>query len=239
MATALAVVAVASACGRSENVGWADRELPDTAGARSDLAGQQASRSAPSSSEELMQEYQRLTRSLAQVHMEAMADSELAARWAELNRDVEARIVQNSGFHRGLLERRAEIERIIEGRQQGSPEQELSDAEVAELARHYRNIQMEMARVRNLEFQKPEFSERASEFLEALYDRMREIAPGKAAELDRMLELETQLMAAAESTPPVPGMQPAPNKNVVPMVPPEEMERILGKPPAAGDTTGR
>lgn len=186
-----------------------------------------------------MEEYQSLARSLAPVQMEAMADSELAARFAELNRDVETRIAQNSRFHRGILERRAEIERIVEAYQRGTLEQELSDSQMAELARNYRNIQTEMARVRNLEFQSPEFADRAEQFQRALFDRMREIAPGKTAELDRMLELEARLMAAAESTTtPVPGMQAAPRRDVLPMVPPEELERILGKPPTPGDTTG-
>jgi hypothetical protein len=146
-------------------------------------------------------EYQRLSRALTQLQMEAMTDPELSERWNDLVADVDSRIAAASTFHRGLLERRAEIERMME------QDETLTADQRAELARNYQNTMIEMARVRNEELRKPEFYGRFAAFQAALFDRMRQIEPGRRAQIDRLAELEAKLLVP-ESGSPVPGMQP-------------------------------
>jgi hypothetical protein len=146
-------------------------------------------------------EYQELSRALGQLQMSAMADSGLRQRWNALVADIDARIATGSAFHRGLLERRAEIERLLEQPDTLTPTQQ------AELARHYQNTMMEMARVRNEELSKPEFYGRFKAFQTALYEKMRQLDPMRSAQIDRLEELEGELLVPATGSP-VPGMQP-------------------------------
>ncbi len=191
------------ACGRSESVGWAARDLPDAAVERGQTRQAEAQQQAQQvETNAAQQEYQQLSRALVRLQMEAMADSALSRRWNALVADVDSRVVATSAFHRGLIERRAEIERLLEHSDTLTADQQ------AELARHYQNVQMEMARVRNEELRKPEFFGRLAGFQAALFDKMRELSPSQVELIDRLEEIETKQLVPAESGPPVPGMQP-------------------------------
>ena len=197
------VWASAAACGRSENIGWAGREIPDSVAAHgAAVESLTETRAAQVEVDQAAQEYQRLSRSLQQVQIQALADPELSRQWNDLVAEVDAAILARSAFHRGLQDRRVEIERLMQ-----QPDT-LTAERQAELGGHYRNIQLEMARVRNEEFRKPAFADRFLEFQRALFATMRELAPDRAAEISRLLEIEEQAFVPIDTTPPVPGMQP-------------------------------
>ncbi len=192
-----------AACGRSENIGWAGRDIPDSVAAHgAAVESLIEARAAQTDAGAVVQEYQRLSSSLRQVQMEALADSEFSQRWNALVDEADAAILARSAFHRGLQDRRLEIERLMQ-----QPDT-LSAERQGELAQNYRNIQLEMARIRNEEFRKPAFADRFLEFQRALFARMRQLAPDRAAEINRLLEIEEQAFVPLDTTPPVPGMQP-------------------------------
>jgi hypothetical protein len=192
-----------AACGQSENIGWAEREIPDSVAAHgAAVESLIEQRAAQAEVNALQQEYQQLSSSLQQVQMQALADPEFSRQWNALVGDVDAAILARSAFHRGLQDRRVEIERLMQ-----QPDT-LTEERQGELAQNYRNIQLEMARIRNEEFRKPAFADRFLEFQRALFDRMRELAPERATEIERLLEIEEQAFVPIDTTPPVPGMQP-------------------------------
>jgi hypothetical protein len=231
----LASLVSSLSCGRSERIGWGDREKPDSVTPPQETSAMAQPAAAPSSAEPVMEEYGRLVNALAEVQFAAMGDEAVAAQWNDLNNEVEALILARSEFHRGLVERRDEIERLIAEDERSSVT--MSPQRRAELARHYRNIQVEMARVRNEEFRKPEYAPRLRAFQTTLFDRMRELAPDRVAEIDRMEYLETTTILQPE--PALEGAGPeAPSTG--PLLPPEALERIrqqqAGQP---GDTARR
>jgi len=198
-----AVSASAAACGRSENVGWAGRDIPDSVAAHgAAVESLIEARTAEAEVDAVAQEYQQLSRSLQQVQMQALADPEFGRRWNELLSDVDAAILARSAFHRGLRDRRVEIERLMQRPDTLSAERQ------EQLAQNYRNIQLETARVRNEELRKSAFADRYLEFQRALFDKMRQLAPSRIADIDRLLEIEEQAFVPLEPNPPVPGMQP-------------------------------
>lgn len=148
------------------------------------------------------QEYQQLTSSLQQVLMQALAQPDLETAWNAIVSDADAAILARSAFHRGVQTRRQEIERLMQ-----RPDT-LSEERQAELMRNYRNIQLEMARIRNEEFRKPAFADRYIQFQRELFARMKQLAPERGAEIDRLLEIEEQAFVPEDTTPPVPGMKP-------------------------------
>jgi hypothetical protein len=201
---AVTLAAVTLSCGRSENVGWAEREMPDSAGRRAEASQSDAGES-QTGVEAIQREYDQLSRSLKEIQMRAMVDSQLSALWTDLVREVDAFILAKSTFHRQLIERRNEIKLLVAQSQRPGGES-LSQGQLAELGRHYQNIQIEMARVRSQEFQRPEFVGGYLEFQAALFARMRQLEPNRTAEIDRMEELEMQLFQSQDPPGPVPGM---------------------------------
>lgn len=203
---AAAVLACAAlvGCGRSEEVGWGDREPPDSV-ERVERQAQvmEELKASPMGREIRAQAYQQLAESLEPLRERAMQDPQVAAIWEDLAEDVEAKIVAESDFHRNLVKRRAEIEALIGPGV--TPPETLTEAEKAELARNHWNVQVEMARVRNIELRQPQFFHRLQEFRRVLFDQMREIAPERAAEIDRMQELEEEIIEPAPAEP-IPSM---------------------------------
>ncbi len=136
-------------------------------------------------------EYHTLAQSLASVRDRALADEGLSARWAEFTADVDSRILENSEFHRKLVERQDEIiARMEDATEKGEV---VPVEEQRELATHLGNIRTEMSRVRSLEIQSPEFATRLAALQTATYQKMRELEPESTPEIDRIEELGNQL----------------------------------------------
>ena len=196
-------------CGRSENIGWADREIPENAGQRA--ADQQAAGQNQADLQidlqVVAQEYNSLGQTLVDLQKTAMADPELSAQWGILVAEVDAIVIENSSFHRGLAERRTEIESRLAASERGEGES-LSPEELAELEQYHRNIQMEMARIRREAFQGTEFSGRYLDLQAALYEKMKELDPSRARDIDRLQQLEWQLYFAQQTQPQGPDMSP-------------------------------
>lgn len=205
-----AYLIVLAGCGRSENVGWADREMPAGAPAQIPAATPAtAEQPAAGSPEALRREYQTLAQTLNPLQRAALADSAVAARWEALNAVLETRLKEESDFYRGLLERRDEIEALLA--EAGGGESALSMEQQMELGRHYRNVQTELARARTAQLREPEFARRFSTFRALLFDKMRELDPAKADQLNRFQQLDELLFDALVTTTPVrPGPQPDP-----------------------------
>ncbi len=193
----------AAACGRSENIGWSGREMPDSVAAHAaaveSLMEEQAARAEVI---RMQQEYAQLSGSLQELQKQVLSEPEFNRQWNALVDAADAAILARSAFHRGLQDRRLEIERLMQ------QTDTLSDERQAELAQNYRNIQLEMARIRNEEMRKPAFADRYLDFQRALFARMRELAPDRARDIDRLLEIEEEAFVPLDTTPPVPGMQP-------------------------------
>ena len=198
-----------ASCGRSESIGWAEREKPDSTGPG--VASQQATQQPQTEAEERLQavveEYRGVARTLAGLQQTAMADPDLSAGWAALVADVDAAILTNSKFHRELAERRSEIEDRISAHERGEGES-LSQEQLAELARHHRNIQKEMARMRSSAFEQPEFAERYLELQASLYVKMKQLDPSKAEDIDKLARLEAELYELQKLQPDGPGAVP-------------------------------
>jgi hypothetical protein len=128
----------------------------------------------------------------------AMEDEVLGAEWSGLQADVEARIAEGSAFHRGLIARQAQIEaRWAEAQETGVP---IPREELQELVQHYSNIQAEFNRARNqLLEQDPELAARLKALQRRTFRRMRELEPARAADIDRVQELEDLLFYPPES----------------------------------------
>jgi len=191
-----ASLAALLACERSESVGWADREGPGSvAPPRTGAASSSPSPSeqaAPGSPSAIVLEYQQLAMALDTLRQRAMADEVLAAEWSRLQADVEARIAEGSAFHRELIARRAEIEaRWVEAQETGVP---IPREELQQLIEHYSNIRAEFSRARNqLLEEDPELAARLIALQRRMFDKMRELEPARAAEIDRVEELENLL----------------------------------------------
>ncbi len=191
---ALVTLATAVACGRSERVGWTGRDMPDSVARAAEAATDGAA------------EHERLLAVLAPLQRRALEDSALASQWAALQSEAEARIVERSSFYGKLIERRNEIEALM--RAQGEAVDTLSLAQRSELIRHYQNIQQELARVKTDALRSPEFAARLKAFQTALFAKMREFEPERAAEVDRLERFETELFSSVDSAAPGPGSGP-------------------------------
>lgn len=200
-----ASLAALVACERSESVGWADRERPDSlapprTGAPS-TSPSPSEQAPPGGPDAMVLEYRQLALALDTLRQQAMqVDEALAAEWNRLMADVEARIAGSSEFHRGLIARRAEIEaRWTEARQTGVP---IPPEEQQTLVRHYTNIRAELSRMHNEMFQQyPELAARFQALQQRTFVRMRELEPDRAAEIDRVEELESLLLRAQSPNP--------------------------------------
>lgn len=170
-------------CERSSNVGWADREKPDSAGRNADSAA-----AAPAVATDPNAEYEELANSLSPIMRSAMEEDELGDRYRELIADVEDAIAEKSAFYRGLMDREEEIEaRFARAEETGEP---IPEEERSTLLYHYRNINYEIKRRVDYELQAGDFKDPFWEFKLDLFERMRELAPERAADIDRLLELE-------------------------------------------------
>lgn len=196
----------AVSCGRSENVGWADREAPDSLG-RSPSTQEGAWGQPEPAVQVDAEEYARLSESLSEVQMVVMADSQVMANWSALVREVDEVILMNSAFHRNLMERLNEIEALVGASEQPGGES-LSPEQLAELGRNHRNIQREMARARSEVFQTPEYSPRYLAFQAELYEKMRQLEPSRVGDIVRLEQMERQYYLTQQSPPPVPGLAP-------------------------------
>ena len=206
---AAVVAGGALACGRSENIGWSDREQPEDvrrrlAAIQSDST-LQTDAAESSEGEAVRREYNRLGQSLRELQVRAMAEAGLQDRWDELLSDVDEAIAEKSPFHVDILERRSEIESLyMESQKPGG--EGLSQDEVMQLAQYYRNIDIELARVRNIELRRPEFAIRYLSLQSELFDKMRELEPRRAVDINRLEQLE-QIMLLSQGPPPEePGM---------------------------------
>ncbi len=199
LAVLAALLIAVGGCGRSENVGWADREMPDSMprGERELAAGAAARQEVPPTEREgLEREHQQLARSLSSLQRAAMADSQLAATWQALDADLEARLKETSEFHRQLLVRRDEIEARLAAASEGA--QGLTDAERMELDRYYQNIEAELARKQRFQVREPEFAGRFAAFRTALFEKMRELDPARREQIDRLEMLDRLLSPTAD-----------------------------------------
>ncbi len=192
-------MAAVAACSRSEEVGWSSREQPDSV----------APASLPAQSGRyvtLEEEYEALSSGLAAVMQAAMAGEDLQARYQNLIADVDDWVAEQSYFYRGLISRREEIEvRFAEAEETG---QQIPDEERSQLLYNYQNIQYDMGRVRDWELQAGEFSDPFWHFKLALFARMRELAPTRTAEIDRLQELERD--RPVDTPPPIYEQMPPP-----------------------------
>ncbi len=92
----VALLAASASCERSQDVGWADRERPDSLAARRTEATSPApvpsEQAGPGSPTEILQEYQQLAMALDTLRQRAMEDEVLAAEWRQLQARVQAEI---------------------------------------------------------------------------------------------------------------------------------------------------
>lgn len=198
------VTVVALACGRSEQVGWQDREdvTADSraaAGPRGDTArsGRQPAGPPPGSPQAVMLEYQQLAQALEPIRARAMEDSAITSRWEQLDAAVEDRMVEKDPFVSQLLGRAEEIEEhVAEVEARGDT---LTNEERATLGEQWQNIQGTLGQARSQVFREPEFARRLEGFQAALYDRMRELAPDRSEEIGRLETLGERILAILDS----------------------------------------
>jgi hypothetical protein len=168
-------------CDRSDGVGWADRERPAEAGSV-DTTATAVEATTPDS------DYEQLGELLNPIMRRAMEDGELGDRYQELIAEIEDAIAEKSAFYRGLMDREEEIEaRFAEAEETGEP---IPEATRDTLLYHYRNINYEIWRRVDYELQAGEFKDEFWEFKLELFARMRELAPERAEDIDRLQQLE-------------------------------------------------
>ncbi len=197
----IVLLGAADACGRSDSIGWADRERPgrDRASGRQAASGPVTRGLTEAISPELA-EYQRVANSLQGLRLKAMEDETLAARWTTLLSAVDSRVAQMDEFKRGLVERQYEIEgRFAKAEESG---EEIAEEERTLLMQQYQNVQSTLGDPRNEVFAQPEFARALENFKAALYRKMRDLEPQLAAEVDRLQFLTEQLYQSLESVRP-------------------------------------
>ncbi len=197
----IVLLGAADACGRSDSIGWADRERP---GRDRTSAGQAASGPAARGPTEAISpqlaEYQRVAKSLQGLRLKAMEDETLAARWTTLLSEVDSRVAQMDELKRGLVDRQYEIEvRFAEAEESG---EQIAEEERTLLMQQYQNVQSTLGGPRNEVFAQPEFARALENFKAALYRKMRDLEPQRAAEVDRLESLTEQLYQSLESVRP-------------------------------------
>ena len=199
------VIAAAGACGRSENVGWTDRDQPGGGAAvRETQASAAGERAAPETvvggSDTLgieQAEYQRLARDLEPLRTRALAEPDIQALSEEVEAALDEELAKSSDFFRKLIERKHLIEaRFREAQARGET---LSSGEQDTLSFHYYNIYRELAPYRDRLFQRPEYAQRLREFQAALFEKMRDLEPSRVTEIVRMEELGLQLFEELEA----------------------------------------
>ncbi len=199
----IVLLGAADACGRSDSIGWADRERPGrdrTSGGQA-ASGPAAREPTEAISPELA-EYQRVAKSLQGLRVKAMEDETLAARWTTLLSAVDSRVAQMDEFKRGLVERQYEIEvRFAEAEESG---EEIAEEERTLLMQQYQNVQSTLGDPRNEVFAQPEFARALEAYKAALYRKMRSLEPQRAAEVDRLEFLTKQLYQWLDSVTPPP-----------------------------------
>ncbi len=198
---ALGLAVTVGGCGRSEDVGWSDR----------DQARGQASRESvdersrpPRTIEEVEAAYSRLAGELATVRERALEDSTVRARWAELNARAESRMADADDFLAALIERRNALEQRLGGGRG------LSRTERARLQEQYQNIRKRLGQEKRQVFVRPEFARGLRAFQDALYRAMREMAPEQRAKIDTMEALGERLYQALDSLTIDPGSDSVP-----------------------------
>ncbi len=197
----IVLLGAADACGRSDSIGWADRERPgrDRASGRQAASGP-VTRGPTEAISPKLAEYQRVAKSLQGLRLKAMEDETLAARWTTLLSAVDSRVAQMDEFKRGLVERQYEIEvRFAEAEESG---EEIAEEERTLLMQQYQNVQSTLGGPRNEVFAQPEFARALENFKAALYRKMRDLEPQLAAEVDRLQLLTEQLYQSLESVSP-------------------------------------
>lgn len=202
----IVLLGAADACGRSDSIGWADRERPGrdrTSGGQAasvPAARGPAARGPTEAISPELAEYQRVAKSLQGLRVKAMEDETLAARWMTLLSEVDSRVAQMDELKRELVERQYEIEaRFAEAEQSG---EEIAEKERTLLMQQYQNIQSTLGGPRNEVFAQPEFARALENFKAALYRKMRDLEPQLAAEVDRLELLTEQLYQSLESVRP-------------------------------------
>ncbi|NIR42625.1 MAG: hypothetical protein GWN51_00515 [Gemmatimonadetes bacterium] len=186
----LLAVALLVACERSADVGWANREGREAAPQGDTAASGASNGSAPEAASNWARgdEYERLGRSLSSVLRSAREEEEMRERHAALVAEVEDAVAEKSSFYRGLMDRKEEIEaRFAEVEESGEP---LSDEERAKLLYQYRNINYEIMRIVEYELQAGDFRDEFWEYKLTVFERMRELAPARIDDIDRLQELE-------------------------------------------------
>lgn len=209
------LVAVGSigACGRSEKIGWRDREPPSSdsmAALRGADQGQtqatppRSSTSPADAPQALMREYQQLSQSLVSTRDAAMQDDSLGAAWRALSDDVNQQMKKENPYYGQLMDRADQIQRRVVAAQQGGDS--LSTQERASMAQQWQAIQSALGQGRSQVLQEPEFASRLGAFQDRLYEKMKQHSPDRADDIDRLRvvgdRLSTMLdsMAAARDT---------------------------------------
>ena len=197
-------------CGRSENIGWAEREQPAgssrvAAASEAPVASQAADASGAAAARQA--EYQSLLVSLEPLREQALADPEIVALSNQFQASLEAELSAGSELFRKLIERRAEIEaRFKEAEQKAEV---LAEEERALLSEHYGNLQRRLGPEFARLMQEPQFVAQLKSLQTAVLVRMREIDPARVGEIDRMEALGAEMFAQLEAIGSMPG-GPAP-----------------------------
>lgn len=203
----LLVAVVIAGCERSEQVGWSDRNPPSEdspaavqgseEGVPTDSPPSRAGPPLPDTARQLMIEYQGLAAQLEPVRVRAMEDSAIQSHWAELNADVEDRMIAENPFVARLLGRAEEIEERFAEAEEGG--EALSPEEQSRLGRQWQDIQQSLGQARSQVLQDPEFTRRLQAFQSALYERMRAIAPEQRSRIDRLERLGDEIVSLLDS----------------------------------------
>jgi len=138
--------------------------------------------------------YEALVDSLEPLRLRAFEDSAVALRWDEIQRSMEQYLSENNPQMRAFIERKYAIEDRFRRAQQG--QEVLPDSEAAALFEDWQAIQWRLLQENNQLLAQREFALRVAAFQAGLYQRMRELEPARAAEIDS-LEALVKVMEAA------------------------------------------
>jgi hypothetical protein len=140
-------------------------------------------------------EYQALVRSLEPLRVRAFADPEIERSWDQLVAEVDERLAAEDEFYRDLIEQERQIEERFAAEGANPP----TDEERAELISLYQSIQLRLGGERNRLFRQTELGAELQAFQGRVYQRMRELNPARAADIDRLEQLTLELYQGLES----------------------------------------
>lgn len=144
----------------------------------------------PPEAQQAIVELQQLQAQLQPIQAEAMADPEIQSEQQELGTQIQTAMAEADPSVPQHMARLQELASDAEAAQAGDDQ-----ARMSEILQEAQVIETQLQQAQQQALQRPEIAPRVEAFQQKLEERMLEVDPNAGALIERMDELQTQLMA--------------------------------------------